>query len=233
MNTLYFSPVYIAKRIISKGMEILPFFKFIRETRNTQTPISFQNWYDQKILGINLDAYWPVSKNSIVNGPKNVYVGIETSPGLMPGCYIQAAFGGKIYIGDYTQISANVGIISANHCLNDNRKHIPSTIFIGKYCWLGYGSVILPNVKLGDYTIVGANSVVTKSFLEGYCVIGGNPAKIIKYLTKEECVKHKSDKEYNGYIPADKFEAYRKKRLNVKSWDDITIELMSNKQQSN
>ena len=43
-------------------------------------------------------------------------------------------------------------------------------------------SVILPEVTLGDYTIVGAGSIVTKSFTKGNCVIAGNPAKVIKEL---------------------------------------------------
>ena len=139
----------------------------------------------------------------------------------MPGCYIQAAYQSKIYLGDYTQIAANVGIIASNHMLTDNRKHIPSTIIIGKYCWLGFASVILPGVVLGDYTIVGANSVVTKSFPAGYCVIAGNPAKIIRYLENEKCEQHKSDAEYNGYIPSSKFDMFRKQNLNVSSWDEI------------
>ena len=57
-------------------------------------------------------------------------------------------------------------------------------IIIGQGCWIGMNSVILPGVVLGEKTIVGAGSVVTKSFLEGYCVIAGNPAKKIKDLNK-------------------------------------------------
>lgn len=43
-------------------------------------------------------------------------------------------------------------------------------------------SVILPGVQLGKGTVVAAGSVVTKSFLQGNCIIGGSPAKFIKNL---------------------------------------------------
>ena len=42
--------------------------------------------------------------------------------------------------------------------------------------------MILPGITLGDNTIVGAGSVVTKSFPEGNCIIAGNPAKKIRDL---------------------------------------------------
>ena len=194
-------------------IDLIPYFRFIKETRNTQVPITFSTWFNQRILGHNRYAYWPVNKNSIVLSPKNIYAGIETSPGLMPGCYIQGI--GKIYIGDYTHIASNVGIISANHDLYDKRNHILDPVKIGKYCWLGMGTLIMPGVELGDYTIVGAGSVVTKSFMDGYCVIAGNPARVIKLIDQEKCNLYKSINEYNGYIHSNKFEDFRKKNLNV------------------
>lgn len=188
-------------------------FSFFIETAQTQTPISFNVWYNQKVKGHSSDAYWPVHPTSTVGNPKNIYCGIETCPGYSPGNYIQAI--GKIYIGDYTQIAPNVGIISANHDLYDNRKHVVSSVEIGKYSWIGMGAIILPGVILGDFTIVAAGAVVTKPFTEGYCVIGGNPAKIIKELDKSLCIRHRSEFEYNGYIPAPNFPSFRKNNLNV------------------
>jgi len=197
------------RKIILPILFRLGFFKFIKETQGTQTPITFSTWFVQKILGFNKSAYWPMHFSStLVGGWRNVYSGIEVSPGLSPGCYIQAM--GKIYIGDYTQVAANVGLISSNHELNDNRKHTIGYIRIGKYCWIGMGAIILPKVTLGDYTIVGAGAVVTKSFPEGYCVIAGNPARKIKDLDPGSCVLHKSDYEYNGYIKAKDFKAFSK-----------------------
>jgi hypothetical protein len=202
-------PSVILRKIIPK----LKRFDFFEYTRGTQTSVQFDVWYNQIVMGHCADAYWPVHSTSRVANPENIYCGIETCPGYSPCNYIQAI--GKIYIGDYTQIAPNVGIISANHDLYDNRKHIPSEVRIGKYCWIGMSAIILPGVTLGDFTIVAAGSVVSKSFPDGYCVIGGTPAKILKILKKEKCVRHRSRMEYNGYIPHQDFEQFRENNLNV------------------
>lgn len=76
------------------------------------------------------------------------------------------------------------------------------------------GAIILPGVVLGDYTIVGSGAIVTKSFEEGYQVIGGNPAKLIKKIDQHKCVHHESKVKYNGYIENTEFEAFRNQELN-------------------
>ncbi|WP_333558948.1 DapH/DapD/GlmU-related protein [Enterococcus lactis] len=57
---------------------------------------------------------------------------------------------------------------------------------MGEQCWIGMNSVLLPGIILGPKTIVGAGSIVTKSFKEGNCVIAGNPAKVIRKLSSHE-----------------------------------------------
>jgi len=200
-------------RIVTAVCVRLPYFRFIHETRDTQRPITFDLWALQRLVGINKGPYWPVHPTSCVVGWRNILAGVEVSPGLMRGCYIQGL--GRIEIGDYTQIASNVGIVSANHLLTDNRAHQTSEVKIGAYCWLGMGCIILPGVELGDYTVVGAGAVVTKSFPGGHCVIGGNPARKIKDIPKDECVHHKSEHEYCGYIRKEDFEAFRKAELLV------------------
>lgn len=188
------------------------FFPYIYQTRTTEAPIRFGTIFFQKILGFNRSAYWPVHFTSKVSGVENIYVGIGSAPGLSSGCYIQGI--GKIKIGNYVNVAPNVGIISANHDLYDNSKHsLDSSVVIGDYSWIGMNAVILPNVVLGNFTIVAAGAIVTKSFPDGYCVVGGNPAKVIKYLEKDKCVRYKNEYEYYGYYPKKKFEEKFKSKM--------------------
>lgn len=180
-------------------------------TRATQTPIPLMPFLAY-LLGLRRNIYWPTHNSSVVVDPESIHIGIETSPGLMPGCYIQGTNG--IIIGDYTQIAAGVSIISANHALTDNRRHLTCLpVLIGSHCWIGAHAVILPAVRLGSYTVVGAGAVVTKSFDSGYQVLAGNPAKVIKVLNSAECVLHRSSEEFHGFISADEFENFRNRHL--------------------
>ncbi|MBC7553311.1 MAG: acyltransferase [Taibaiella sp.] len=140
----------------------------------------------RKLFRQNAAVKWAVHHTSTVHCPDNIVKGRDVYPGDSPGVYINAYNG--ITIGDYTNIGPNVGIISTNHDLVNNDKHVKAApIIIGRFCWLGMGAVVLPGVFIADFTIVGAGAVVTKSFPGGYCVLGGNPARVIKNLNREEC----------------------------------------------
>lgn len=172
--------------------------------------------------------YWPVDKTSEVTHPNNIFVGINTNIGTQPGCYIQG--NGGIYIGNYTRLARNAAIMSGNHDVYDHTKHINKEVRIGDYCWLGQGCIILPGVELGPRTIVGAGAVVTKSFPEGYCIIGGNPAKKIKDLEKEKFIPTQSEFEFYGYIPKKKFKRFVKKHLSKNKYYEEIMTMLENDQ---
>jgi acetyltransferase-like isoleucine patch superfamily enzyme len=186
----------------------------LRNTKETQVPADIKRWFWQRVMGVNAGAYWPMHWSSVVTYAKRIRVGIETSPGWSPGCYIQGNNG--IEIGDYTQIAQNVAILSGNHNPYNLSEAIPSPpVKIGKYCLLGFGSVILPSVVLGDYTIVGANAVVTKSYPKGFVVLAGNPATPLKNLDPALTQNYESppSKRYHGYVKADEFSDFAKQYL--------------------
>ena len=145
--------------------------------------------------------YWPVHRNSEVRG--RVVIGKGARVGHRPNCVIQGR--GKLFVGDYVGIGPNCVIISAHHASLNQDDVVRKETIIGDYCWLASSSVILAGVTLGPRTIVGAGSVVTRSFDEGFCVIAGNPAKIIKKLDKDSFVQKRNQVEYYGYIRQDRF----------------------------
>lgn len=169
-------------------------------------------WFKHKVLNLggNSAAYWPVHPTSRVVNPARILAGVDTCPGLMPGCYIQAI--GTIEIGDYTQIGPSVGIISANHDPYDSRRHVDETVEIGAYCWIGMGAIILPGVQLGDFTVVGAGAVVANSFPEGHCVLGGVPARVLRRLDPTKCVRYEVRSRFHGYLSEREFESLRGRR---------------------
>jgi acetyltransferase-like isoleucine patch superfamily enzyme len=144
------------------------------------------NYIFQRIFFIDRDCPFPKNFTSrVVCGSKleieNQSTQVLNSLAVSGGCYIQACRGIKIGAG--TIWSFNVSMISLDHDLHDFSKPTSKgPIVIGKNCWIGAGAVILSGVQLGDRTIVGANSVVNKSFPQGNIVIAGIPARVIKEL---------------------------------------------------
>lgn len=125
---------------------------------------------------------WPVNPHcNVLGGDKIKFDNSSLNVFQNSGCYFQGFE--NITIGKNVWIAQNVGIITANHDLVNPDLHTDGKpVSIGDRCWIGMNAVVLPGVVLGENTIVGDGSVVTKSFEEGHCVVVGNPARMIKKL---------------------------------------------------
>nr|WP_157059076.1 sugar O-acetyltransferase [Loigolactobacillus rennini] len=90
-----------------------------------------------------------------------------------------------ITIGDHCYFGPDVGLYTPVHPLDAEQRNadveMGAPITIGNSCWFGGRVTVLPGVTLGDEVVVGAGSVVTKSFPDKV-VIAGNPARVIKEL---------------------------------------------------
>ena len=199
------------KRFIKK---LIPFYTaYSRSTKSTIHNQSYWSYVLFRLSGrCNGGGYFPIHPTCTIANIRKIYVGINSTV-ARPGCYLQGA--GTIRFGDYVQLAPNVGILSANHDLYDQRKYNVEPIVIGDYSWIGMNSVVTAGVTLGPRTIVAAGAVVTKSFPDGYCVLAGVPAKVVKYLDKEKFVPWHYEQEYYGYIPKEKFESVRKKYIDI------------------
>ncbi len=142
-----------------------------------------QGIWNQKILGFNRNIPFPCVPTARVYHYKNIFFHPDNLDNFQsPGIYFSCVTA-NIYLGKGTLIGPNVGLLTANHDLNNfDLYQEAKDIVLGKNCWIGMSAVILPGVHLGDHTIVGAGAVVTRSFPEGNCIIGGIPATIIKHL---------------------------------------------------
>ncbi|MCI9556275.1 sugar O-acetyltransferase [Oscillospiraceae bacterium 50-16] len=94
-----------------------------------------------------------------------------------------------IYVGDFCQIGPNVVLATAGHpidpALREQGLQFNAPIRVGRNCWLGAGVLVMPGVTIGDNTVVGAGSVVTKD-LPSHVVAVGNPCRVLREINDHD-----------------------------------------------
>jgi len=112
---------------------------------------------------------------------------IGNNVGIAQNCFIQVR--GQVNIGNNIIFGPGVSIYSENHKFSDLDKYINEQgetrqgVKIEDGVWIGSSATILDGVTLGNNSIVAAGSIVNKD-VPPYTIVGGIPAKIIKYRKK-------------------------------------------------
>ncbi len=105
-----------------------------------------------------------------------------------------------IYVGDSTMFGPNVVVATAAHPilpeLREKGYQYNAPVHIGKNCWLGAGVIVLPGVTIGDNSVIGAGSVVTKDIPENVVAVG-NPCKVLRPINERDKEYYFKDKKIN------------------------------------
>jgi maltose O-acetyltransferase len=107
--------------------------------------------------------------------------------GNRSGLGVNCRVGSPLDIGDNVMMAPGVIILTQNHRFDDldvpmiDQGYMPGKgVVIEDDVWLGTNAIILPGCRIGKGSIIGAGAVVTKD-VAPYAIVGGNPAKLIRY----------------------------------------------------
>ncbi|TXG87944.1 MAG: CatB-related O-acetyltransferase [Thermomicrobiales bacterium] len=122
-----------------------------------------------------------VEQKAFFGDGRNIRIGDYSGLGINCRLY------GPVSLGKHVMMGPDVVIMTSNH--KSDRLDIPMTeqggtgpdpVVIGDDVWIGTRVIILPGVTIGHGAVVGAGSVVTKD-VPPYAIVGGNPARLIRY----------------------------------------------------
>lgn len=127
--------------------------------------------FGRKLDGVRILTPFICDFGNRVKFGKNVFINHSA---------ILSASGG-IEFCDGVSVAPGVRIATINHDFNERHtKYTYGKVTIKKNAWIGMNVTICPGVTIGEYAVVAAGAVVTKD-VPDYAVVGGVPAKIIKY----------------------------------------------------
>ena len=95
-----------------------------------------------------------------------------------------------IYIGDYTMLGPNVVIATAGHPIlpelrSSRQLQYNMPVHIGRNCWLGAGVIVMPGVTIGDNSVIGAGSIVTRD-IPANVVAVGKPCRVMRPIGEQD-----------------------------------------------
>ena len=105
-------------------------------------------------------------------------------------------YGSKLEIGKFTLISRKINIMlggqhkmkgASMYAFKEEARGTKGDVIIGNDVWIGFNVTIQSGVTIGDGAVIGTNALVTKD-VEPYSIVGGTPAKVIKYRFDKETI---------------------------------------------
>lgn len=138
----------------------------------------FENWKPPEIEDGKLNEY-----NWLVQHKENLKLGYRSDVGAFT--YINAK--NNVIIEDYVQIGSHSSLYSISTI--DNKE---GPVVLKKNCRIGSHSIVMPNVTVGENSIVGAFSFVNRNIPDNSLAFGV-PVKVIRALTEEELKKLKEE----------------------------------------
>ena len=97
----------------------------------------------------------------------------------------------RVEIGDFTLFGPSVQILTPMHPWNSlarRKQEFGKPVEIGSDVWIGGGAIILPGIRIGSRTVIGAGSIVTNDIPEGMFA-AGNPCRVVREITEEDKVR--------------------------------------------
>ena len=119
---------------------------------------------------------------------------------LGEGCYINFNCNfvddGKIIIGNKVMFGPSVTIATVGHPINPNYREYMycDPVVIEDNCWIGANVTITPGVKIGENSVIGAGSVVTKD-IPANSIAVGNPCKVLREISEDDMKYYYKDRE--------------------------------------
>lgn len=105
---------------------------------------------------------------------------------------------GHIYVGDQVMFGPNVTIITAAHPVNPELRkkayQYNLDVYIDKNAWIGSNVTILPGVHIGENSVIGAGSIVTKD-IPANTVAFGNPCRVMRQISEHDDVYYYRDRK--------------------------------------
>jgi maltose O-acetyltransferase len=179
-----------SKEFFMKKIQLIIYYLIISKLPHSRFGMFFNRlrcWYVSKVLKI-----MQVDESNYFED--TVYLGNASKVSIGKHCHInENVFIQGADIGDYVMIAPNVTLLNSKHTHQDIRlpmimqggeehlnPHIKNNV------WIGRNAIIMPDITIGEGSIIGAGAVVTKD-VEPFSIMGGIPAKLIK--RRETCVE--------------------------------------------